>query len=131
MDPQSPRGSDAADREDHGPLADLTDLTDLADLTDLERALARVLISLESGDVVTYGEVALEAGYPGRARAVGHFLAGSGGAYAWWRVVNAAGRLVPGHEEEQTRRLVAEGVTVRAGKVRVARREVSPRPTSQ
>jgi len=99
---------------------------DSVDLTDLERALAEVLNSLEPGDVITYGEVALEAGYPGRARAVGRFLAGSGGAYPWWRVVNAAGRLVPGNEEEQTRRLVAEGVTVRAGKVRLVRAAAPP-----
>jgi alkylated DNA nucleotide flippase Atl1 len=68
--------------------------------------------------VVTYGEVALEAGYPGRARAVGRILSTSGGAYPWWRVVNAAGRLVPGHEEEQARRLVEEGIEVRDGRVR-------------
>lgn len=83
--------------------------------------MARVLRGLGPGDVVTYGEVALEAGYPGRSRAVGRILATSGGAYPWWRVVNAAGRLVPGHEEEQARRLAAEGVELRNGKVRRAR----------
>lgn len=71
-----------------------------------------MLRSLEPGEVVTYGEVALEAGRPGAARSVGTFLAGSGGAYAWWRVVSASGRLVPGHEAEQIRRLRAEGVPV-------------------
>lgn len=88
---------------------------------DLETAVARVLSGLEPGDVVTYGEVALEAGYPGRSRAVGRILSHSGGVYPWWRVVNAAGRLVPGHEEEQARRLVEEGVELRNGKVRVRR----------
>ena len=88
---------------------------------DLETAVARVLHGLEPGDVVTYGEVALEAGYPGRSRAVGRILSTSGGAYPWWRVVNAAGRLVPGHEEEQARRLAEEGVELRNGKVRRAR----------
>ncbi len=71
-----------------------------------------MLRSLQPGEVVTYGEVALEAGRPGAARSVGTFLARSGGAYAWWRVVSASGRLVPGHEAEQTRRLLAEGVAV-------------------
>ena len=85
---------------------------------ELEAAVAAVLNGLEPGDVVTYGEVALEAGYPGRARAVGRILSTSGGAYPWWRVVNAAGRLVPGHEEEQARRLVEEGIEVRDGRVR-------------
>lgn len=79
---------------------------------DLERAVVAVLRSLQPGDVVTYGEVALEAGWPRRARAVGRVLSISGGRYPWWRVVNAAGRLVPGHEEEQARRLRAEGIEV-------------------
>jgi len=72
----------------------------------------QVLRSLEPGAVVTYGEVALEAGRPGAARSVGAFLAGSGGSYCWWRVVSASGRLVPGHEAEQARRLRQEGVDV-------------------
>ena len=84
----------------------------------LEDAVAAVLHALEPGDVVTYGEVALEAGWPGRARAVGRILSTSDGEYPWWRVVNASGRLVPGHEEEQARRLAAEGVEVRDGRVR-------------
>ncbi len=84
----------------------------------LEEAIAEVLLALEPGDVVTYGEVALEAGFPGRSRAVGRLLSQSGGAYPWWRVVNAAGRLVPGHEAEQARRLAEEGTEVRNGKVR-------------
>jgi methylated-DNA-protein-cysteine methyltransferase-like protein len=88
---------------------------------DLEAAVVRVLDALEPGDVVTYGEVALEAGYPGRARAVGRILSHSGGAHPWWRVVDASGRLVPGHEEEQARRLAEDGVELRNGKVRRAR----------
>lgn len=67
---------------------------------------------------MTYGEVATEAGFPGAARAVGRILATSGGAYPWWRVVNASGRLVPGHEAEHERRLAAEGVELRNGRVR-------------
>ena len=84
----------------------------MEDRTELEQAIGGVLEALQPGDVVTYGEVAVEAGWPGRSRAVGRFLSQSGGAYAWWRVVNASGRLVPGHEAEQTRRLRAEGVEV-------------------
>ena len=41
---------------------------------DLERAVAAVLGSLRPGDVVAYGEVAAEAGWPGRSRAVGRLL---------------------------------------------------------
>ena len=84
---------------------------------ELETAVAKVLDALEPGDVVTYGEVATEAGFPGRSRAVGRILSTSGGAHPWWRVVNASGRLVPGHEEEQARRLTAEGVELRNGRV--------------
>ncbi|MBT3970073.1 MAG: DNA methyltransferase, partial [Actinobacteria bacterium] len=35
----------------------------------------------------------------------------------WWRVVTASGRLVPGLENEQTRLLRAEGVTITNGRV--------------
>lgn len=84
--------------------------------------MADVLARLGPGDVVTYGEVAAEAGRPGAARAVGRILATSGGAYPWWRVVTASGRLVPGHEQEHEERLRAEGVEVVAGRVRPIRR---------
>jgi methylated-DNA-protein-cysteine methyltransferase-like protein len=87
-------------------------------LTAFEQAIAAVLTSLRVGDVVTYGEVAAEAGYPGRARAVGSFLASRGVDYPWWRVVTSTGRLVPGHELEHARRLKQEGVAVRACAVR-------------
>jgi methylated-DNA-protein-cysteine methyltransferase related protein len=82
------------------------------------RRVAAVLNALRPGDVVTYGEVAREAGYPRAARAVGGFLARSDG-YPWWRVVTTTGRLVPGHEAEQARRLREEGVEVRGGRVQV------------
>ncbi len=85
---------------------------------DLERAVAAVLDALAPGDVIAYGEVAAEAGWPGRSRAVGRVLATSEGAFPWWRVVNAAGRLAPGKEAEQARRLAREGVEVRDGRVR-------------
>jgi methylated-DNA-protein-cysteine methyltransferase-like protein len=87
-------------------------------VTAFETSVVAVLRALQPGDVVTYGEVALEAGYPGAARAVGTILARSGGEFAWWRVVGAGGRLVPGHEVEHARRLRAEGVTVVGNKVR-------------
>jgi len=71
-----------------------------------------VLGRLRPGEVITYGEVAAEAGRPGAARAVGRILATSDTGYPWWRVVTSTGRLVPGHEAEHARRLRAEGVTV-------------------
>ena len=74
------------------------------------------LRKLKPGEVVTYGEIAAQAGHPGAARAIGNILRNSSGV-PWWRVVSSAGRLVPGCEEEQARRLMNEGVTVRNGRV--------------
>lgn len=85
---------------------------------DLERAVRAVVAALAPGDIAAYGEVAAEAGWPGRARAVGRVLARSDGDLPWWRVVSASGRLVPGHEEDHARRLIAEGAHVRGGRVR-------------
>lgn len=85
-----------------------------------ERILA-VLCSIGEGEVVTYGDVATDAGYPRQSRFVGRVLATTGVEVPWWRVVNVAGRLVPGHEREQAALLRAEGVEVRGGKVRRAR----------
>jgi methylated-DNA-protein-cysteine methyltransferase-like protein len=87
-----------------------------------EDAVEEVLRAIPRGEVMTYGEVAAEAGYPGAARAVGTLLSRSGGALPWWRVVAANGRLVPGHEPEHAKRLRAEGVKVLDGRrVRMAR----------
>ncbi len=84
-----------------------------------ERILA-VLRSLGPGEVVTYGEIAEDAGYPRQSRLVGRVLATTDEDVPWWRVVNSVGRLVPGHEREQSALLRAEGVTVHDGKVRHA-----------
>ncbi|MCP3939563.1 MAG: DNA methyltransferase [Actinomycetia bacterium] len=84
--------------------------------SDFETVVKGVVESLEPGTIMTYGEVAAEAGRPRAARAVGMILA-KGGIDGWWRVVNSAGRLVPGLESEHLRRLNAEGVGTRNGKV--------------
>ncbi len=86
-------------------------------MTEFEREVAQVLHKLRRGDVTTYGEVAAEAGYPRAARAVGRILAVSDEDYPWWRVVTANGRLVPGHETQQAKRLRAEGIRVSNGRV--------------
>ena len=80
-----------------------------------------VIRGLRPGEVVTYGEVAADAGRPGAARAVGHLLATRPADLPWWRVVAANGRLVPGHEAEHARRLEAEGVPLADGRVRLRR----------
>ena len=90
--------------------------------TTFEAAVHAVVAAVPAGEVITYGEVAAEAGRPGAARAVGRIMATSDGALPWWRVVAADGRLVPGHEAEHRRRLVAEGVDVSDRRVRGMRR---------
>jgi methylated-DNA-protein-cysteine methyltransferase-like protein len=84
---------------------------------EFEDDVRRVLERLPSGTVMTYGEVALEAGHPGAARAVGTFLARGANGLPWWRVVTSTGRLVPGHERDHAQRLRAEGVRVANGRV--------------
>lgn len=81
-------------------------------------SVIRVLRSLRPGEVVSYGEVAAQAGHPGAARAVGNLLRDEDGL-PWWRVVTADGRLAPGHEMEQARRLRREGVEVHGSRVSV------------
>ena len=83
---------------------------------DFTEAVIAVLEALEPGEVVAYGEVATEAGYPGAARAVGNLLR-TVPDLPWWRVVNAAGRLAPGSESRQAELLRAEGVRVVNGRV--------------
>lgn len=87
-----------------------------AGLTLFEASIVRVLRDTEPGDVLAYGEVAAEAGYPGAARAVGNVLKRVDDL-PWWRVVTAAGRLIPHHPVEQAKRLKAEGVPTADGKV--------------
>lgn len=88
----------------------------MTDREDFTAAVIRVLAALEPGEVMAYGEVASEAGYPGAARAVGNLLRSTPGL-PWWRVVTATGRLVPKHENEHAERLRAEGVRVENGRV--------------
>ena len=80
-------------------------------MTEFERAVITVLETLEPGDVVTYGEVAAEAGYPGAARAVGSVLAKSEGL-PWWRVVGAGGRIRTPKQAVQAQLLADEGVLI-------------------
>jgi methylated-DNA-protein-cysteine methyltransferase-like protein len=77
-----------------------------------------VIGALRPGEVVTYGEVAAEAGVPGSARAVGRLLGtDASDDLPWWRVVTSTGRLVPGHERRHARLLRAEGVRVTGDRV--------------
>lgn len=76
--------------------------------SEFEEAVMAVLRSLRSGEIVTYGEVAELAGYPGRARGVGRILAITPEDLPWWRVVGAGGKLRSPHPALQSRLLAAE-----------------------
>lgn len=89
------------------------------DRRDFRARVVSALSSVGPGQVVSYGDLAAEAGHPGAARAVGAVLAASDGL-SWWRVVRSDGRLAPGQEAEQARRLSVEGVEVREGRVRAS-----------
>ena len=80
-------------------------------------AFCRIIEALAEGEVTSYGDVAAEAGYPRRHRAVGSLLSVSHDVLPWWRVVYNDGRLPPVNPGLQEQRLVEEGVTVTRGKV--------------
>lgn len=91
-------------------------------IRDQRRRIIEVISLLGVGEVVSYGDIAESAGLPGRARLVGNILADASAEVAWWRVVTASGRLVPGLEAEQGALLGAECVEVHNGRVRRAPR---------
>jgi methylated-DNA-protein-cysteine methyltransferase-like protein len=82
-----------------------------------------VVGAIPRGLVSTYGAVARAAGLPGRARMAGRALRESPKEMKlpWHRVVGAGGKIVfpptSVNHREQARRLRAEGVVVKAGRV--------------
>ncbi len=84
------------------------------------RRIIDVIVTLQPGEVTTYGDIADMAGYPKLSRLVGRILSTSDMDLPWWRVVNAAGRLVPGNERVQKKLLLDEDVIVRNGHVKSA-----------
>lgn len=86
-------------------------------MTAFEDAVLEVICSLQSGEIVTYGEVAEQAGFPGAARAVGTVLSNCDGDVPWWRVIGAGGVIRTPGKERQADLLGAEGIEVVAGRV--------------
>ena len=80
----------------------------------------RIIRKVPRGKVVTYGEVARAAGFPGAARQVSWALHGSSGL-PWQRVVGSGGRILLRGEAglEQRFRLQAEGVAFDGPRVRM------------
>ena len=87
------------------------------------QAIWDVVARIPRGRVSTYGNVAREAGLPGRARQAGYALKHAPAAkhLPWHRVVGAGGKIVfpPGSSafREQARRLRGEGVKIANGRV--------------
>ena len=82
--------------------------------------MLRVLSRIPPGHVATYGDVARLAGRPGAARAVGNIMrAASIPQLPYHRVIAAGGRLggYGGRESLKAALLMAEGLTVRRGRV--------------
>lgn len=112
----TPTARPVARRRHPDLAASVDELDQNVGLTEFERAVVTVLLATGVGDVMSYGDVAAEAGYPGAARAVGGVLRRVDGL-PWWRVVNAAGRLIPHDPDRQAALLRAEGTVVTGGRV--------------
>lgn len=87
------------------------------DRDDFTARVLAVVADLPTGTLATYGEVAVEAGHPGAARAVGRVMATHGDQVPWWRVVPASGRLASRVAVRQAAHLRAEGIAVVDGRV--------------
>lgn len=95
-------------------------------LTDFQRDVSEVVRGLRAGELLTYGEVALETGHPGAGQAVANVLRRVPGL-PWWRVLPASGRLYRQHREAAEPLLLAEGHTIDdAGRVHVAGSRAHP-----
>jgi methylated-DNA-protein-cysteine methyltransferase related protein len=85
--------------------------------------IIEAVAAIPLGRVASYGAIAARAGYPGRARLIGRVLGDAPNRpdLPWHRVLRADGRIgIPvgtrGYRE-QVKRLKAEGVTVKDGRV--------------
>ena len=72
------------------------------------RAVHDVVAAIPEGDVMTYAEVAAEAGHPGAARGVGSVMRASEGL-PWWRVVSSSLSISTDPPERQADLLRMEG----------------------
>ena len=82
-----------------------------------ERRIIDVLMSLNDGEVTTYGDIAEVAGYPKQSRLVGRIVGHTDAEVPWWRVVNSNGQLRSGNPRLQTELLAEEDVIVRNNRV--------------
>lgn len=83
----------------------------------MEQRFLAVLVTLQPGEVVSYGDVAEVAGYPKQSRAVGRLLSTTDVDVPWWRVVRSDGRLATVPPGEQAALLRSEAVQLRGDRV--------------
>lgn len=79
---------------------------------DFDTEVYQIVAQIPAGRVITYGQIARLVGWPGQARRVGRAMALAPEGLPCHRVVNAAGRTVPGWTD-QRELLEAEGVRLR------------------
>lgn len=102
------------------------------------RSILYLLLSkIPEGRLITYGQLAKMAGYPGLARWVGRELSQlpEGTKLPWHRVVAAGGRLsLPRNTragDEQRQRLRSEGIFVEQDRVKLAHYQWQPDAVSE
>jgi methylated-DNA-protein-cysteine methyltransferase-like protein len=95
-----------------------------------DEVVYRLLRRVPRGHVVTYGQLAALAGFPRRARAVGHAMRDCPADVPWHRVVNAQGAISPRRRMSgmltQRIRLEQEGLRLRGGRVSLRRHQWDP-----
>ena len=88
-----------------------------------KEAIYLALMSIPTGKVITYGQLASLAGLPGAARLAGTVLCGlpEKTELPWHRVINAQGKIsLPVDSapyKKQLQRLQAEGIEIKNGKI--------------
>src|SRR5215468_5032595 len=90
------------------------------DPDDYVEAVLSLVERIPPGRVMSYGAIAeylYEAFGRASPRRVGTIMAQYGGSVPWYRVVNAAGRTPPGHEQRARRLLEREGVIFKGSRV--------------
>lgn len=87
-------------------------------IEELRKTVYEIVSQIPRGKVLTYGAIALLAGYPNHSRLVGRIMRDApDGQLPCHRVVSASGRLAP-HFPTQASLLAAEGVRLSpSGKV--------------
>ena len=87
-------------------------------IEELRKTVYEIVSQIPRGKVLTYGAIALLAGYPDHSRLVGRIMRDApDGQLPCHRVVSASGRLAP-HYPAQAELLAAEGVKLSpSGKV--------------